>query len=219
MLKYFIYQLKNNYKILVVNLLVVVSLTQIITEYDNGTTIISLDAITLLLIPGAILLGLSVMFSFYKAYDIIVGDLFRNTGYFTYTLPIKSYKILFSKILFALFYMNTILVAISIQTALNFRVDFLNILNLIKDGISPMVIININVFMFLSFIIIMFVFVKVYINSRFYAILITTITAIIMTTFIDIMIYNYDVKSIIAIALSCIFVLISGRLLDKKLDM
>ncbi len=231
MLKYFIYQLKNNYKILVVNIVVIAILAQLFKEGIIMTAVPGpVNPILIpLLLPGTILLGFSIMFSLYKAFDIVSGDFFRNTGYFTYTLPIKSYKILFSKIFFAMFYLITVFSTFTIQVIINvlyyegIKGLYLPKLEDIGEIIEGLYYIKGNMFISLAFVIFIFVLVKVYLNSKFYAILLTIAVATIISSLresiVDLKLYNYNIVLTIYIIISIILVLIAGRLLDKKLNM
>lgn len=203
MFKYFKYYVKKDYKMLLLNILMVIFATNFgVSSYDNYNLIIMLAFANIYVF----------VFTVYRVLSIINGDLFDGKQFFTYTLPIKKSDILFARCIYALIYSLTIAFSSIGFIVMKFgRIDDLN--ELLFVLISQQIL-NISVFC-LSYVISKIVFNSKKIGTLIAFPFIMGYYLLQINMLDDMLGSSIITVSVISIFFSLIFFYFSGNLIDN----
>ena len=164
------------------------------------------------------------IFVFTRSLSIMIKDFYSNERYFIFSLPIKKFNIVLSKVIYSTIYNS--LIYISALTTVIFNNNTLSELlkiDTLKSGITVILSTSITIFCFISLIYLVIVISKILFNSSK-----ATSASIFLTISLSLVgIFNYDfylLNSTILLNLICIIIglilcYISGYLLKEKVDL
>ena len=164
------------------------------------------------------------IFIFTRSLSIIIKDFYSNERYFIFSLPIKKFNIVLSKVIYSTIYNSLICISALATIVLNNN-TLLELLKIdtLKSGITVILSISLTIFCFISLIYLVIVISKILFNSSK-----ATSASIFFTIQLSLaVIFNYDfylLNSTILLHLICIITglilcYISGYLLKEKVDL
>ncbi len=164
------------------------------------------------------------IFIFTRSLSIMTKDFYSNERYFIFSLPIKKFNIVLSKVIYSTIYNSLICISALATIVLNNN-TLLELLKIdtLKSGITVILSISLTIFCFISLIYLVIVISKILFNSSK-----ATSASIFFTIQLSLaVIFNYDfylLNSTILLHLIClitglILCYISGYLLKEKVDL
>lgn len=164
------------------------------------------------------------IFVFTRSLSIMIKDFYSNERYFIFSLPIKKFNIVLSKVIYSTIYNSLIYIsALSTVVFNNNTLSELLKIDTLKSGITVILSTSITIFCFISLIYLVIVISKILFNSSK-----ATSASIFLTISLSLVgIFNYDfylLNSTILLNLICIIIglilcYISGYLLKEKVDL
>lgn len=164
------------------------------------------------------------IFVFTRSLSIMIKDFYSNERYFIFSLPIKKFNIVLSKVIYSTIY-NSLIYISALATVVFNNNTLLELLKIdtLKSGITVILSTSITIFCFISLIYLVIVISKILFNSSK-----ATSASIFLTISLSLVgIFNYDfylLNSTILLNLICIIIglilcYISGYLLKEKVDL
>ena len=164
------------------------------------------------------------IFVFTRSLSIMIKDFYSNERYFIFSLPIKKFNIVLSKVIYSTIY-NSLIYISALATVVFNNNTLLELLKIdtLKSGITVILSTIITIFSFISLIYLVIVISKILFNS-----LKATSASIFLTISLSLVgIFNYDfylLNSTILLNLICIIIglilcYISRYLLKEKVDL
>ena len=164
------------------------------------------------------------IFVFTRSLSIMIKDFYSNERYFIFSLPIKKFNIVLSKVIYSTIY-NSLIYISALATVIfnNNTLSELLKIDTLKSGITVILSTSITIFCFISLIYLVIVISKILFNSSK-----ATSASIFLTISLSLVgIFNYDfylLNSTILLNLICIIIglilcYISGYLLKEKVDL
>lgn len=164
------------------------------------------------------------IFVFTRSLSIMIKDFYSNERYFIFSLPIKKFNIVLSKVIYSTVY-NSLIYISALATVVFNNNTLLELLKIdtLKSGITVILSTSITIFCFISLIYLVIVISKILFNSSK-----ATSASIFLTISLSlVVIFNYDfylLNSTILLNLICIIIglilcYISGYLLKEKVDL
>lgn len=164
------------------------------------------------------------IFVFTRSLSIMIKDFYSNERYFIFSLPIKKFNIILSKVIYSTIY-NSLIYISALATVVFNNNTLLELLKIdtLKSGITVILSTSITIFCFISLIYLVIVISKILFNSSK-----ATSASIFLTISLSLVgIFNYDfylLNSTILLNLICIIIglilcYISGYLLKEKVDL
>lgn len=164
------------------------------------------------------------IFVFTRSLSIMIKDFYSNERYFIFSLPIKKFNIVLSKVIYSTIY-NSLIYISALATVVFNNNTLLELLKIdtLKSGITVILSTSITIFCFISLIYLVIVISKILFNSSK-----ATSASIFLTISLSLVgIFNYDfylLNSTILLHLICIITglilcYISGYLLKEKVDL
>ena len=164
------------------------------------------------------------IFIFTRSLSIMIKDFYSNERYFIFSLPIKKFNIVLSKVIYSTIY-NSLIYISALATIVfnnNTLLELLKIYTL-KSGIIVILSTSITIFCFISLIYLVIVISKILFNSSK-----ATSASIFLTISLSlVLLFNYDfyllngtiLLHLICIITGLILCYISGYLLKEKVDL
>lgn len=164
------------------------------------------------------------IFVFTRSLSIMIKDFYSNERYFIFSLPIKKFNIVLSKVIYSTIY-NSLIYISALATVVFNNNTLLELLKIdtLKLGITVILSTSVTIFCFISLIYLVIVISKILFNSSK-----ATSASIFLTISLSLVgIFNYDfylLNSTILLNLICIIIglilcYISGYLLKEKVDL
>ena len=164
------------------------------------------------------------IFVFTRSLSIMIKDFYSNERYFIFSLPIKKFNIVLSKVIYSTIY-NSLIYISALATVVFNNNTLLELLKIdtLKLGITVILSTSVTIFCFISLIYLVIVISKILFNSSK-----ATSASIFLTISLSLVgIFNYDfylLNSTILLHLICIITglilcYISGYLLKEKVDL
>lgn len=164
------------------------------------------------------------IFVFTRSLSIMIKDFYSNERYFIFSLPIKKFNIVLSKVIYSTIY-NSLIYISALATVVFNNNTLLELLKIdtLKSGITVILSTSLTIFCFISLIYLVIVISKILFNSSK-----ATSASIFLTISLSLVgIFNYDfylLNSTILLHLICIITglilcYISGYLLKEKVDL
>ena len=164
------------------------------------------------------------IFIFTRSLSIMIKDFYSNERYFIFSLPIKKFIIVLSKVIYSTIY-NSLIYISALATVVFNNNTLLELLKIdtLKLGITVILSTSVTIFCFISLIYLVIVISKIIFNSTK-----ATSASIFLTISLSLVgIFNYDfylLNSTILLNLICIIIglilcYISGYLLKEKVDL
>ena len=168
------------------------------------------------------------IFVFTRSLSIMIKDFYSNERYFIFSLPIKKFNIVLSKVIYSTIY-NSLIYISALATVIFNNNTLLELLKIdtLKSGITVILSTNITIFCFISLIYLVIVISKILFNSSK-----ATSASIFLTISLSLVVifhynfYYYDFYSLNNILLHLIYLItglilcyISGYLLKEKVDL
>lgn len=164
------------------------------------------------------------IFVFTRSLSIMIKDFYSNERYFIFSLPIKKFNIILSKVIYSTIY-NSLIYISALATVVFNNNTLLELLKIdtLKLGITVILSTSVTIFCFISLIYLVIVISKILFNSSK-----ATSASIFLTISLSLVgIFNYDfylLNSTILLNLICIIIglilcYISGYLLKEKVDL
>lgn len=164
------------------------------------------------------------IFVFTRSLSIMIKDFYSNERYFIFSLPIKKFNIVLSKVIYSTIY-NSLIYISALATVVFNNNTLLELLKIdtLKSGITVILSTSLTIFCFISLIYLVIVISKILFNSSK-----ATSASIFLTISLSLVgIFNYDfylLNSTILLNLICIIIglilcYISGYLLKEKVDL
>lgn len=164
------------------------------------------------------------IFVFTRSLSIMIKDFYSNERYFIFSLPIKKFNIVLSKVIYSTIY-NSLIYISALATVVFNNNTLLELLKIdtLKSGITVILSTSVTIFCFISLIYLVIVISKILFNSSK-----ATSASIFLTISLSLVgIFNYDfylLNSTILLNLICIIIglilcYISGYLLKEKVDL
>ena len=165
------------------------------------------------------------IFVFTRSLSIMIKDFYSNERYFIFSLPIKKFNIVLSKVIYSTIYNSLIYISALSATIFNNKEILLELLKIdtLKSGITVILSTSITIFCFISLIYLVIVISKILFNSSK-----ATSASIFLTIPLSlVLIFNYDfyllngtiLLHLIYIITGLILCYISGYLLKEKVDL
>lgn len=164
------------------------------------------------------------IFIFTRSLSIMIKDFYSNERYFIFSLPIKKFNIVLSKVIYSTIY-NSLIYISALATIVFNNNTLLELLKIdtLKSGITVILSTSITIFCFISLIYLVIVISKILFNSSK-----ATSASIFLTIPLSlVLIFNYDfyllngtiLLHLIYIITGLILCYISGYLLKEKVDL
>lgn len=168
------------------------------------------------------------IFVFTRSLSIMIKDFYSNERYFIFSLPIKKFNIVLSKVIYSTIY-NSLIYISALATVIFNNNTLLELLKIdtLKSGITVILSTSITIFCFVSLIYLVIVISKILFNSSK-----ATSASIFLTISLSLVVifhynfYYYDFYSLNNILLHLIYLItglilcyISGYLLKEKVDL
>ena len=168
------------------------------------------------------------IFVFTRSLSIMIKDFYSNERYFIFSLPIKKFNIVLSKVIYSTIY-NSLIYISALATVVFNNNTLLELLKIdtLKSGITVILSTSITIFCFISLIYLVIVISKILFNSSK-----ATSASIFLTISLSLVVifhynfYYYDFYSLNNILLHLIYLTIglilcyiSGYLLKEKVDL
>lgn len=164
------------------------------------------------------------IFIFTRSLSIMIKDFYSNERYFIFSLPIKKFNIVLSKVIYSTIY-NSLIYISALSTVIFNNNTLLELLKIdtLKLGITVILSTSITIFCFISLIYLVIVISKILFNSSK-----ATSASIFLTISLSlVLIFNYDfyllngtiLLHLIYIITGLILCYISGYLLKEKVDL
>lgn len=168
------------------------------------------------------------IFVFTRSLSIMIKDFYSNERYFIFSLPIKKFNIVLSKVIYSTIY-NSLIYISALATVVFNNNTLLELLKIdtLKSGITVILSTSITIFCFISLIYLVIVISKILFNSSK-----ATSASIFLTISLSLVVifhynfYYYDFYSLNNILLHLIYLItglilcyISGYLLKEKVDL
>lgn len=168
------------------------------------------------------------IFVFTRSLSIMIKDFYSNERYFIFSLPIKKFNIILSKVIYSTIY-NSLIYISALATVVFNNNTLLELLKIdtLKSGITVILSTSITIFCFISLIYLVIVISKILFNSSK-----ATSASIFLTISLSLVVifhynfYYYDFYSLNNILLHLIYLTIglilcyiSGYLLKEKVDL
>ena len=164
------------------------------------------------------------IFIFTRSLSIMIKDFYSNERYFIFSLPIKKFNIVLSKVIYSTIY-NSLIYISALATIVFNNNTLLELLKIdtLKSGIIVILSTSITIFCFISLIYLVIVISKILFNSSK-----ATSASIFLTIPLSlVLIFNYDfyllngtiLLHLIYIITGLILCYISGYLLKEKVDL
>ncbi len=168
------------------------------------------------------------IFVFTRSLSIMIKDFYSNERYFIFSLPIKKFNIVLSKVIYSTIY-NSLIYISALATVIFNNNTLLELLKIdtLKSGIRVILSTSITIFCFISLIYLVIVISKILFNSSK-----ATSASIFLTISLSLVVifhynfYYYDFYSLNNILLHLIYLItglilcyISGYLLKEKVDL
>ena len=168
------------------------------------------------------------IFVFTRSLSIMIKDFYSNERYFIFSLPIKKFNIILSKVIYSTIY-NSLIYISALATVVFNNNTLLELLKIdtLKSGITVILSTSITIFCFISLIYLVIVISKILFNSSK-----ATSASIFLTISLSLVVifhynfYYYDFYSLNNILLHLIYLItglilcyISGYLLKEKVDL
>ena len=164
------------------------------------------------------------IFVFTRSLSIMIKDFYSNERYFIFSLPIKKFNIVLSKVIYSTIYNSLIYISALSATIFNNKEILLELLkiNTLKSGITVILSTSITIFSFMSLIYLVIVISKILFNSSK-----ATSASIFLTISLSlVLIFNYEFYLLNSILLHLICLItglilcyLSGYLLKEKVDL
>ena len=218
MIKFLKYLFKKNGKTMALHILISFLLCLVYPHiFKPDSSILFISSFTSLLIFFNI-------FIFTRSLSIMIKDFYSNERYFIFSLPIKKFNIVLSKVIYSTIY-NSLIYISALATVVFNNNTLLELLKIdtLKSGITVILSTSITIFCFISLIYLVIVISKILFNSSK-----ATSASIFLTISLSLVgIFNYDfylLNSTILLNLICIIIglilcYISGYLLKEKVDL
>lgn len=218
MIKFLKYLFKKDGKTMVLHILMSFLLCLVYPHiFKPDSSILFISSFTSLLIFFNI-------FVFTRSLSIMIKDFYSNERYFIFSLPIKKFNIVLSKVIYSTIY-NSLIYISALATVIfnNNTLSELLKIDTLKSGITVILSTSITIFCFISLIYLVIVISKILFNSSK-----ATSASIFLTISLSlVVIFNYDfylLNSTILLNLICIIIglilcYISGYLLKEKVDL
>ena len=182
------------------------------------------DSSSLFISSFTSLLMFFIIFIFTRSLSIMIKDFYSNERYFIFSLPIKKFNIVLSKVIYSTIY-NSLIYISALATVIfnNNTLSELLKIDTLKSGITVILSTSLTIFCFISLIYLVIVISKILFNSSK-----ATSASIFLTISLSLVgIFNYDfylLNSTILLNLICIIIglilcYISGYLLKEKVDL
>lgn len=224
MIKFLKYLFKKDGKTMVLHILMSFLLCLVYPHiFKPDSSILFISSFTSLLIFFNI-------FVFTRSLSIMIKDFYSNERYFIFSLPIKKFNIVLSKVIYSTIYNSLIYISALSATIFNSKEILLELLkiNTLKSGITVILSTSLTIFCFISLIYLVIVISKILFNSSK-----ATSASIFLTISLSLVVifhynfYYYDfylLNSTILLHLICIITglilcYISGYLLKEKVDL
>lgn len=157
------------------------------------------------------------IFVFTRSLSIMIKDFYSNERYFIFSLPIKKFNIVLSKVIYSTIY-NTLVYISALSALVSFNNALFELSNPLKLSITVIISTSITIFCFISLIYLVIVISKILFNSSK-----ATSASIFLTISLGLsIIFNYELYSlnrIIYLITGLILCCISGYLLKEKVDL
>jgi hypothetical protein len=164
------------------------------------------------------------IFIFTRSLSIMIKDFYSNERYFIFSLPIKKFNIVLSKVIYSTIY-NSLIYISALATIVFNNNTLLELLKIdtLKSGIIVILSTSITIFCFISLIYLVIVISKILFNSSK-----ATSASIFLTISLSlVLLFNYDfyllngtiLLHLICIITGLILCYISGYLLKEKVDL
>ena len=168
------------------------------------------------------------IFVFTRSLSIMIKDFYSNERYFIFSLPIKKFNIVLSKVIYSTIY-NSLIYISALATVVFNNNTLLELLKIdtLKSGITVILSTSLTIFCFISLIYLVIVISKILFNSSK-----ATSASIFLTISLSLVVifhynfYYYDFYSLNNILLHLIYLItglilcyISGYLLKEKVDL
>ena len=218
MIKFLKYLFKKDGKTMALHILISFLLCLVYPYIFNpDSSILFISSFTSLLIFFNI-------FVFTRSLSIMIKDFYSNERYFIFSLPIKKFNIVLSKVIYSTIY-NSLIYISALATVVFNNNTLLELLKIdtLKLGITVILSTSVTIFCFISLIYLVIVISKILFNSSK-----ATSASIFLTISLSLVgIFNYDfylLNSTILLNLICIIIglilcYISGYLLKEKVDL
>ena len=218
MIKFLKYLFKKDGKTMVLHILMSFLLCLVYPHiFKPDSSILFISSFTSLLIFFNI-------FVFTRSLSIMIKDFYSNERYFIFSLPIKKFNIVLSKMIYSTIY-NSLIYISALATVIfnNNTLSELLKIDTLKSGITVILSTSITIFCFISLIYLVIVISKILFNSSK-----ATSASIFLTISLSlVLLFNYDfylLNSTILLNLICIIIglilcYISGYLLKEKVDL
>ena len=157
------------------------------------------------------------IFVFTRSLSIMIKDFYSNERYFIFSLPIKKFNIVLSKVIYSTIY-NTLVYISALSALVSFNNALFELSNPLKLSITVIISTSITIFCFISLIYLVIIISKILFNSSK-----ATSASIFLTISLSLsIIFNYKLyllNSIIYLITGLILCCISGYLLKEKVDL
>lgn len=218
MIKFLKYLFKKDGKTMALHILISFLLCLVYSHiFKPYSSILFISSFTSLLIFFNI-------FIFTRSLSIMIKDFYSNERYFIFSLPIKKFNIVLSKVIYSTIY-NSLIYISALATIVFNNNTLLELLKIdtLKSGITVILSTSITIFCFISLIYLVIVISKILFNSSK-----ATSASIFLTIPLSlVLIFNYDfyllngtiLLHLIYIITGLILCYISGYLLKEKVDL
>lgn len=218
MIKFLKYLFKKDGKTMALHILISFLLCLVSPHiFKPYSSILFISSFTSLLISFNI-------FIFTRSLSIMIKDFYSNERYFIFSLPIKKFNIVLSKVIYSTIY-NSLIYISALATIVFNNNTLLELLKIdtLKSGITVILSTSITIFCFISLIYLVIVISKILFNSSK-----ATSASIFLTIPLSlVLIFNYDfyllngtiLLHLIYIITGLILCYISGYLLKEKVDL
>lgn len=157
------------------------------------------------------------IFVFTRSLSIMIKDFYSNERYFIFSLPIKKFNIVLSKVIYSTIY-NTLVYISALSALVSFNNALFELSNPLKLSITVIISTSITIFCFISLIYLVIVISKILFNSSK-----ATSASIFLTISLGFAsIFHFDfylLNNITCLITGLILCCISGYLLKEKVDL
>ena len=157
------------------------------------------------------------IFVFTRSLSIMIKDFYSNERYFIFSLPIKKFNIVLSKVIYSTIY-NTLVYISALSALVSFNNVLFELSNPLKLSITVIISTSITIFCFISLIYLVIVISKILFNSSK-----ATSASIFLTISLGFAsIFHFDfylLNNITCLITGLILCCISGYLLKEKVDL
>lgn len=157
------------------------------------------------------------IFVFTRSLSIMIKDFYSNERYFIFSLPIKKFNIVLSKVIYSTIY-NTLVYISALSALVSFNNALFELSNPLKLSITVIISTSITIFCFISLIYLVIIISKILFNSSK-----ATSASIFLTISLGFAsIFHFDfylLNNITCLITGLILCCISGYLLKEKVDL